>query len=96
MREAFVVLCVNAIGLTLVNNSPFIQEIVSVLESDDFLLLVGIVSHGFSHGDGTNILCADIVDFSDHVAREIVHKSELLLLRWLLHLLLINHVSRGV
>ena len=73
------VLCVDAIGLTLVNNSPFIQEIVSILESDDFLLLVGVVSHGFRHGDSTNILCANICDFSDHVAREIVHKSELLL-----------------
>ena len=67
--EAFVVLCVDAIGFAFVNYSPFIQEIVSVLEGYDFLLLVVIVAARIvSHIICCSTLCVDVSDcISDHV-----------------------------
>ena len=67
--EAFVVLCVDAIGFAFINYSPFIQEVVPVFEGYDFLLLVVVAAaRVISHIVCSSILCVDVSDcISDHV-----------------------------
>ena len=63
------VLCVDAIGLAFINYSSFIQEVVSVFEGYDFLLLVVIVAARIvSHIICSPVLCVDVSDcIPDHV-----------------------------
>ena len=89
------VLSVDTIGFTFINDSPFIEKIVPILEGYDFLLLIVVTSLSFSHANCLTILCVNIRDcISDHVVRKVDHESKLLvLLRWLHLLLMTNHIS---
>ena len=47
------VLRVNAVGLALVNDSPLVEQVIPILESDHFLLgvwVIGVPAWSFSHG----------------------------------------------
>lgn len=64
------VLSINSIGFSFVNDAPLVEEVISILESDDLLLFIGVrrLAHRLHAVPAKAISC-----ISDHVVCEVYH-----------------------
>ena len=84
LRQDLVVLRVDAVGFALVDNAPFVEQVVAVLEGYHFLLFVGV--HRLTRAMAV-VLGVDTC-IADHVVREVDHRPDL---GWLLMTSLFLH-----
>lgn len=79
LGKHLVVLSIDSISFSLVNDSTLVQEVVTILEGDHLLLLVGVVR--LAHGRGLAILSSSVsvACISDHVICKVDHGTILLL-----------------
>ena len=64
------VLSINSIGFSFVDDAPLVEEVVSILESDDFLLFIGVrrLAHRLHAVPAEAVTC-----IPDHVVCEVYH-----------------------